>query len=43
MRAKLDNPALLESNLEEFDNPQYQADEAEYNEIEADSEDSENV
>ena len=34
MRAKLDNPALPESNLEEFNNPQYQVDEAQYNEIE---------
>lgn len=34
MRAKLDNPALPESNIEEFKNHQYQVDEAQYNEIE---------
>lgn len=43
MRAKLDNPALTVSILEEFDNPQSQTDESEYNEIEVDSEDTKNA
>lgn len=40
MRAKLDNPALPESTLEEYLNPAYQAEESEYNEIEVDEEDN---
>ena len=43
MRAKLDNPALPESDLEEFNTSQYQAEQAEYNEIEVDEEDANNV
>ena len=42
MRAKLDNSALPESSLEEMSNLPYQADEAQYNEIEV-TEDEENV
>lgn len=34
MKAKLDNPALPESTLEEYDPPIYHSEESEYNEIE---------
>ena len=36
MKARLDNPALPESTLEEYVNPNYQVEEEEYNEIEID-------
>ena len=43
MRARLDNPALPESNSEEFNTSQHQAEQAQYNEIEVDEEDENNV
>ncbi len=43
MKAKLDNPALPESTLEEYIPPPYQSEEAEYNEIEVEQENNDNV